>query len=118
MVQVPYGTSFHSSVQWACQHAGRGKCKLRVSGQVEFTKSCFVKGLVTKATQEVRACVQTGRVHEAVAQLHTIRTAVSTSYLIQASLQERPCLYAVLMRLLPHLSKLLQACLLLCKSAC
>ena len=52
-MQVPYGTAFHSNVQWACQHVAKGKCKLRVTGQVEFTKGCFVKGVITKATQEV-----------------------------------------------------------------
>ncbi|MCJ1425726.1 hypothetical protein MMC29_003626 [Sticta canariensis] len=51
-VQVPYGTAFHSNVQWACSHVSKGKCKLRVTGQVEFTKGCFVKGVITKATQE------------------------------------------------------------------
>ncbi|KAK9786505.1 hypothetical protein WJX73_006546 [Symbiochloris irregularis] len=50
--KVPYGTAFHSNVQWACQFTGKGKCKVRVSGEVDFTKSCFVKGIVTKATQE------------------------------------------------------------------
>lgn len=51
--QVPYGTAFHSNVQWACQHSGKGKARLRITGQVEFTKGCFVKGVITKATQEV-----------------------------------------------------------------
>ena len=53
-VQVPYGASFYTQVQWACQHAGKGKARLRVTGQVVFTKSCFVKGIITKSAQEVR----------------------------------------------------------------
>ena len=53
-VQVPYGTSFHQNVQWACRYEGRGKCRLRVTGEVEFTKSPFVKGMIQKASEEVR----------------------------------------------------------------
>ena len=53
VVQVPYGTSFHQNVQWACRYEGRGKCRLRVTGEVEFTKSPFVKGMIQKASEEV-----------------------------------------------------------------
>ena len=53
--QVPYGTSFHQNVQWACRYEGRGKCRLRVTGEVEFTKSPFVKGMIQKASEEVRS---------------------------------------------------------------
>lgn len=52
-LQVPYGTSFHQNVQWACRYEGRGKCRLRVTGEVEFTKSPFVKGMIQKASEEV-----------------------------------------------------------------
>ena len=52
-MQVPYGTSFHQNVQWACRYEGRGKCRLRVTGEVEFTKSPFVKGMIQKASEEV-----------------------------------------------------------------
>ncbi|KAL0034721.1 hypothetical protein WJX77_003856 [Trebouxia sp. C0004] len=50
--KVPYGTSFHQNVQWACRSEGRGKCRLRVTGEVEFTKSPFVKGMIQKASEE------------------------------------------------------------------
>lgn len=53
--KVPYGTSFHQNVQWACRYEGRGKCRLRVTGEVEFTKSPFVKGMIQKASEEVRS---------------------------------------------------------------
>ncbi|KAL3148036.1 hypothetical protein ABBQ38_014326 [Trebouxia sp. C0009 RCD-2024] len=50
--KVPYGTSFHQNVQWACRYEGRGKCRLRITGEVEFTKSPFVKGMIQKASEE------------------------------------------------------------------
>ena len=52
MIQVPYGTSFHQNVQWACKSEGKGKCRLRITGEVEFTKSPFVKGMIQKASEE------------------------------------------------------------------
>ena len=54
VVQVPFGDSFHQSLQWACQHEGQGRCRLRITGQVNFTKACFVKGIIQKASEEVR----------------------------------------------------------------
>lgn len=50
--KVPYGTSFHQNVQWACKSEGKGKCRLRITGEVEFTKSPFVKGMIQKASEE------------------------------------------------------------------
>lgn len=29
-------------------------CRLRITGQVNFTKACFVKGIIQKASEEVR----------------------------------------------------------------
>ncbi len=62
-MQVPYGTSFHQNVQWACRYEGRGKCRLRVTGEVEFTKSPFVKGMIQKASEEVCWACQASAVH-------------------------------------------------------
>ena len=62
-MQVPYGTSFHQNVQWACRYEGRGKCRLRVTGEVEFTKSPFVKGMIQKASEEVWWACQAFDVH-------------------------------------------------------
>ena len=53
LLQVPYGTSFHQNVQWAAKSEGKGKCRLRITGEVEFTKSPFVKGMIQKASEEV-----------------------------------------------------------------
>jgi len=52
-LQVPFGDTFHQELQWACQHEGPGRCSLRITGQVKFTKACFVKGIIQKASEEV-----------------------------------------------------------------
>ncbi len=53
-LQVPFGDTFHQQLQWACQQEGPGRCRLRITGQVKFTKGCFVKGIIQKASEEVR----------------------------------------------------------------
>ncbi|DBA74764.1 TPA: hypothetical protein ACH3X2_009289 [Trebouxia sp. C0005] len=50
--KVPFGDTFHQQLQWACQQEGSGRCRLRVTGQVNFTKACFVKGIIQKASEE------------------------------------------------------------------
>lgn len=50
--KVPFGDTFHQQLQWACQHEGPGQCRLRITGQVNFTKACFVKGIIQKASEE------------------------------------------------------------------
>ena len=52
-VQVPFGDTFHQQLQWACRQEGPGRCRLRITGQVKFTKACFVKGIIQKASEEV-----------------------------------------------------------------
>jgi hypothetical protein len=52
-IQVPFGDTFHQELQWACQHEGPGRCRLRITGEVKFTKACFVKGIIQKASEEV-----------------------------------------------------------------
>lgn len=52
-LQVPFGDAFHQNLQWACQSEGRSNCRLRVTGEVRFTKGCFVKGIIQKASGEV-----------------------------------------------------------------
>ncbi|DBB02094.1 hypothetical protein WJX82_008195 [Trebouxia sp. C0006] len=50
--KVPFGDTFHQQLQWACQQEGPGRCRLRITGQVKFTKGCFVKGIIQKASEE------------------------------------------------------------------
>ncbi|KAA6424157.1 MAG: hypothetical protein FRX49_06116 [Trebouxia sp. A1-2] len=57
-LEVPFGDTFHQQLQWACQQEGSGRCRLRVTGQVNFTKACFVKGIIQKASEEVQLLLQ------------------------------------------------------------
>lgn len=50
--KVPFGDAFHQNLQWACQPEGQSRCRLRVTGEVQFTKGCFVKGIIQKASKE------------------------------------------------------------------
>ncbi|DBA84745.1 TPA: hypothetical protein ACH3X1_005991 [Trebouxia sp. C0004] len=51
--KVPFGDTFHQELQWACQQEGPGRCRMRITGQVKFSKACFVKGIIQKASEEV-----------------------------------------------------------------
>ena len=53
-MQVPFGKSFRSSLQWYARADSPGRCSLRVSCQVDFTG--FVgplKGLIHRSSMEV-----------------------------------------------------------------
>lgn len=50
--KVPFGDTFHQELQWACQHKGPSRCCMRITGQVKFTKACFVKGIIQRASEE------------------------------------------------------------------
>ena len=46
MLQVPFGGSFRTELQWAAVAEGPGQCRLRVTGRVIFTKACLMRGLI------------------------------------------------------------------------
>lgn len=54
LIQVPYGGNFHCKLQWVAKRLSSSSTQLCVTAAVVFTKGCMVRGIIDKASMEVR----------------------------------------------------------------